>query len=901
MVKRDLDLYCRVAAVDAFINHYFKVSTTVVDEVLEKMEELGHYDPTGERWQWNDAGVFKDMPSSSAKESVFYSPLANICEAIRKAHITKHFDSRWIVSADNPPKSPDQNASLIRPDIVLLLGMESEGAEWEKALKELANDETKLIKVITAWWLKIGAIIEVKRKEDKDQMEHITQLMSYLRQLLREQSDRWFVPGLMFSGNHLAVWVADRSGALGTERSFDIHGHPKLFIQVVLGCSSLEPQQLGYDTTMRLWKSPSEYLPSYTDNINIKINDSAKSAYERKWVIKMSSPADDGKRELFVTIKALSVARAECMEGRATVVWVARKILGSGKFSDEIYVLKQAWRPAEGKHEGEMYPAHQQAKDYYIGRVYSFEDVNVAPGIKVETKNFIRGNLEYREPPAAHELNVNQKRAADNLDDAERKEPLITLISTSDQFVFNFKTDTVIVDRVLARTLLVNSFGWPLHQFYDLRELIRVTLHAAKGQLLFLPGPAAICLDFGVALEYLAYEQRTLQRDISPGNVLIHFPGGTSPTEGCVIDFDSAKMTEEMRPTILRRGGINRQFPDDTLCALARHPDNIDTQVYLRRMTTAPLFPNNKNKVDENVERYTGSIPDFTTRTPKQGARSATLPFASSEVLTSTRIFSTKGERAGHSLVHDLEALFWCLIYICITCDGPGGKRRKELKPDYKVPKDDEELNIALCHINYCLFATNDIQILAHNKSTLFACNDFVEHVIPHFHPYFEPLKSLMTHWWNILHVAHQFPTLFETPHLAIKMELAKTYGELQLFTPSAKDLQKSADVTELRNKQLAEVRAWPSDVQPAISYVDLSPRSRSHPISSTTRPIYKQADPPPSPIPAPNEARASKKARVKADSPANTARRLSQPSTSNMKKNAGGNCEPNLFVQHLV
>ncbi|KAG6918272.1 hypothetical protein DXG01_015646 [Tephrocybe rancida] len=600
-------------------------------------------------------------------------------------------------------------------------------------------------------------------------------------------------------------------------------------------------------------------------------------------------PTDDGKRELFVTIKALSVARAECVEGRATVVWAARKILGSGKFSDEIYVLKQAWRPAEGKHEGELYPAHQQAKEYHIGRVYSFEDVNVAPDIKVDTKNFIRGNLEYREPPAAQELNVNQKRAADNLDDTERKGPLITLISTSDQFVFNFKTDNVIVDRVLARTLLVNSFGWPLHQFYDLRELIRVTQHAVK------------------ALEYLAYEQKTLQRDISPGNVLIHFPGGTSPTEGCVIDFDSAKTTEEMRPTIAQHHAnvsntewtkkdqyrllkmqldldeIDKQLPDDTLCALARHPNNLRTMLYLQCMTTTPLFPNNAftaESVGLFGKDYTGSIPDFRTRTPKHGARSVS-------------------ER--HSLVHDLEALFWCLIYICITCDGPGGKRRKELRPDYKVPKDDEELNIALRHINYCLFATNDIQTLANNKSTLFTCNDFVEHVVPHFHPYFEPLKSLMTHWWNILHVAHQFPTLFETPHLAIKMELAKTYEQLALFTPSAEDLQKSADVTQLRDEQLAEVRAWPPDVQPAISSFDLSPSSRSHPISSTTRPVYKQADPPPSPTPAPKEARASKKARANADSLANTARRRSQPSKSNLNKNAGGKCEPNLSVQYLV
>ncbi|KAG6918274.1 hypothetical protein DXG01_015648 [Tephrocybe rancida] len=223
MVKLDLGSHCRVADVKPFVDNYFPIAPGVTNSVLQKMKQQKYYNSTRQQWQWEDAGVWKDMPPSSAKESAFYVPLVKICEAIRNAHITDHFSSRWFVSADNAPKSPDKNASLIRPDIFLLLGMENEVAEWEKKLKEVENDEAMLIKVITALWLKIGTIIEVKRKEDKDHMEHITQLMSYLRQILREQLDRWFVPGLMFSGKHLAVWVADRSGALGTDRSFDIH------------------------------------------------------------------------------------------------------------------------------------------------------------------------------------------------------------------------------------------------------------------------------------------------------------------------------------------------------------------------------------------------------------------------------------------------------------------------------------------------------------------------------------------------------------------------------------------------------------------------------------------------------------------------------------------------------
>ena len=89
----------------------------------------------------------------------------------------------------------------------------------------------RLIKFIEAWWLRVCVIIEVKRKDDPDIVSRVTQLMTYVRQVLREQLDRWFVPGLLLTGTQLAVWVVDRSGALGTQKSFNFHK-----VHIILDC-----------------------------------------------------------------------------------------------------------------------------------------------------------------------------------------------------------------------------------------------------------------------------------------------------------------------------------------------------------------------------------------------------------------------------------------------------------------------------------------------------------------------------------------------------------------------------------------------------------------------------------------------------------------------------------------
>ena len=87
---------------------------------------------------------------------------------------------------------------------------------------------------------------------------------------------------------------------------------------------------------MKLWKQPS---PSHSFSESIRIEDYAENAYARRWVFEMPVRNDnfelDGKRGRFITTKALSVVRAQCMQGRATVVWAVQQLKG-GKVASEV-------------------------------------------------------------------------------------------------------------------------------------------------------------------------------------------------------------------------------------------------------------------------------------------------------------------------------------------------------------------------------------------------------------------------------------------------------------------------------------------------------------------------------------------------------------------------------------
>jgi hypothetical protein len=85
---------------------------------------------------------------------------------------------------------------------------------------------------------------------------------------------------------------------------------------------------------MRLYRKPtetkeSEIIHSYKSGV--QLNDYQDSIYNRHWVIEMPSKIDERVRESFLTIRALSIVRAEKMSGRATVVWAVMKLEDVGQ------------------------------------------------------------------------------------------------------------------------------------------------------------------------------------------------------------------------------------------------------------------------------------------------------------------------------------------------------------------------------------------------------------------------------------------------------------------------------------------------------------------------------------------------------------------------------------------
>lgn len=103
----------------------------------------------------------------------------------------------------------------------------------------------------------------------------------------------------------------------------DIIQNPDTFIQVIASFSLLEPERLGYDLKMKIWAPNKPPLHVWDDRL--RVEDFKACKYETHWVIEM--PSENGTtREVFVTVRALSLERAGVINGRATIVWAVVKL-----------------------------------------------------------------------------------------------------------------------------------------------------------------------------------------------------------------------------------------------------------------------------------------------------------------------------------------------------------------------------------------------------------------------------------------------------------------------------------------------------------------------------------------------------------------------------------------------
>lgn len=99
---------------------------------------------------------------------------------------------------------------------------------------------------------------------------------------------------------------------------------PQTFIQVVSAFSLLDADQLGWDTSMKVYiPGLRQCFTSYKYQFDV---DSFRTKlHKMHWAIEMPGKSEGADRELFITVEVLSDLSAQLCCGGATIVWVVVK------------------------------------------------------------------------------------------------------------------------------------------------------------------------------------------------------------------------------------------------------------------------------------------------------------------------------------------------------------------------------------------------------------------------------------------------------------------------------------------------------------------------------------------------------------------------------------------------
>ncbi|TFY81315.1 hypothetical protein EWM64_g2696 [Hericium alpestre] len=829
MVQEELSNNAYVADTDAFLNRVLPVDSTHVASVLR---HLNRFSPS-----WNS------VPPSPTKEKNLYQPFvdtaAAVVEACRALRIKLEIDhAYWIARPDDAPRSRDEFAPLIRPDVAMVLGNDDVQSllDLDNATKVLMDkivacqsteEKAKLSKELaekcSVWWLRVLAPVEMKPKDDLENRKiGVDQLCRYLRQVLREQLDRRFALGLLVCKSKLSVWFCDRSGLLGTATPIDIHTDPRKFVQVIMAFSCLHPSKLGWDQSMMIYRLDTRTRHFSTDR-GVTIADYESTIYRTKWAILL--PEKDG--------------------------------LATGKWYITQYVLKQAWRMVRSPQEADFRAALTSPAPNVCDIIRSV-DIGVKDGrteVKDET-SLVRQGLTlqvFAESTFSVATEAGNKRKASERDETKEEEKNVHVKSTEPEHIYATQSESLYTARVLTRTLM-RTLGWPIKFFKDILELITVIRDAVQGH-------------------HDLYFDGVIHRDISTGNILICLTDD-GRTIGCLIDLDYAKRTAkrinfpvsavksaDVSIAVSLLGWMHGLQIDDGLATdlLRRFKDGRRVNFYVEHLLD--IYPDTPREQVSKVglrlqyQPNTNSAPpSWHDRQAGSGRRTGTKAFMSCEVLSGDAYTVGAAKKQGliadstqsHSAIHDLESFFWVLVYLCLTRKGPGGARREELCTRNPTEKRAQALHV----IVYCLFDSDDDRTLTRNKKRLFEKpDDFEDLIMGHFHPYFERLKPLLSAWWKILRLGfYAYDDVMQgTIHqqvLDILNEEVKnisegypTHAEEQASDAMEKELARRRLDLEQNMSIARDIHPWEESPARAVSYAGMYDGSAVMDVPTTPTP----------------------------------------------------------------
>ncbi|KAG6829042.1 hypothetical protein H0H92_005873, partial [Tricholoma furcatifolium] len=258
-----------------------------------------------------------------------------------------------------------------------------------------------------------------------------------------------------------------------------------------------------------------------------------------------------------------------------------------------------------------------------------------------------------------------------------------------------------------------------------------------------------------------SYNKLYLQRDIGIGKLLI-FEVAAGETSGCLVDYDHAKKAVGLE-NISHHDREDMAFWASRASTLLAAMDSkaqwkVQDEVALEAVGCVAhpmegggyLFDVIKN--DSSLAEKGATRP--LSMDDLHWTETGTLPFMSAEVIQGSSLIIPVGYHSAptftHQAIHDMESLFWVLVYLCMARKGPGmGMRRHELD----VTNLDVDISRAL--IQY--FDGNKHALLSEKGNLLRRPQLIEEEIFKYFHSYFYSLKPLARKWWGILNLGYRY------------------------------------------------------------------------------------------------------------------------------------------------
>lgn len=185
-----LDTFLPVTEVDSTEAHNEKKD--LVTDALAKLVAAGHYNETTKLWT--------KLAKSRAPETDFYPEfikIADLCTSTAQ----KSDAVRWIDTHATGLRTGHKRAIAVKPDLV--------------------SANTRDLALPVAWCDTIMPFEVKKSGGVAGHLEGLAQLLTYVREVMRDQPNRRFCFGVQIAKREAHVWLFDRSGGLGC--IFDFH------------------------------------------------------------------------------------------------------------------------------------------------------------------------------------------------------------------------------------------------------------------------------------------------------------------------------------------------------------------------------------------------------------------------------------------------------------------------------------------------------------------------------------------------------------------------------------------------------------------------------------------------------------------------------------------------------